>query len=425
MAHSSRLAFLRRRSFLIPLFLVIVVAGGAFILLTRDPITIASVPVRKGPFLVSIKVSGEIRATNSFTLTTPRVRFSQAPVVYLVPEGRTVAAGDTVIRFATTEFDKTIIDRESELDMQQSDYRKLQADQASRMLDLQSQLRTNELAMDQAQLQVEKVKFESEVSRKEAEINNERCKLNLESAKRRILAQERVDHSEDLKAKLRIQQLESDLSKLRSEREQLIMRAPMPGLVVYEMNWQTGRKIAVGDSPWPGMSIVSLPDLSKMQTLSNVNEVDISKVAVGQQATVRLDAFPDRTFDAVVGSVGTIGQIKDRSSNMKTFEVVLDITGRDPILKPGMTTSNEIIMATILQALFVPHEAVFEKDGRMIVYRMEGGIPRPAPVSLGEKNGNFVIITQGLGPSDRVTLRDPSAEQRKTEPASRPAAPKP
>lgn len=407
------LRLLTRKRVLIPSAITVV---AVFLLLSfssHEFATVATTEVRQGPFQVSIKVSGELRAAQSFTMTAPRGRFAQTQIVYLIPEGTTVKTGDVVVRFATTEIDKVILDKEAELSLLKSDYKKLQADQESRMLDLRSSQRTSELALDQAQLQMEKVKFESEVARKEAEINFERSKLNLEQAKRRIESQQRVDRSEDMKARLKMQQVQSDLDRAHGEQAQLIMKAPMPGLVVYEMNWQTGRKIAIGDSPWPGMSIVSLPDLSRMQTVSNVNEVDISKVTDGQAAVVRLDAFPDKIFDARVSSVGTIGQQKDRASSNKTFEVVLDIEGRDPILKPGMTTSNEIIMATIPNALFVPMESVFEKGDKVVVYRVERGSPRPVEVQTGEKNSNFIVITQGLRAGDRVTLRDPTAEAAK------------
>jgi HlyD family secretion protein len=426
MAISSR--FFKSRQIRFTTAGLIVILLAATIYFSFTPTTsgpIATAIVQRDRFQVSIKVSGEIRAANSFTLTAPRGRFSQTQIVYLVPEGKTVQSGDTVVRFATTEIDKIIIERESELMLLTSDYQKLQADQDSRMMDLKSALRTSELAMEQAKLQVEKVKFESDVAQKEAEISFERSKLNLEQAKRRIESQLRVDRSEDMKARQKLRQTELDLEKARTERDQLIMKAPMPGLVVYEMNWQTGRKIAIGDAPWSGMAIMSLPDLSKMQTLSSVNEVDISKVRLGQDAEVRLDAFPERAFKATVTSVGTIGQFKERASNNKTFEVVLDIEGIDPILKPGMTTSNEIIMAMIPNAVFIPLEALFEADEQTIVYRMEDGAPKARRVTAGERNSNFVVITKGLSPGDRLTLRDPVSDTKVEEPKQKRARKKP
>jgi multidrug efflux pump subunit AcrA (membrane-fusion protein) len=156
------------------------------------------------------------------------------------------------------------------------------------------------------------------------------------------------------------------------------------------------------------MSCVSLPDLSGMQSVTQINEVDVSKLRKGQDVRVRLDAFADREFTGTVVSVGTIGQQADRSSSLKTFEVVIGIEGTDPILKPGMTTSNEIVMSTIADTLFIPIEAVFEKEGKTVAYRMSGSSAKQVEVTTGTRNTNAVIISSGLREGDLVALRDPT-----------------
>jgi len=189
----------------------------------------------------------------------------------------------------------------------------------------------------------------------------------------------------------------------------------MPGLVVYEMNWRTGKKVAISDQIWPGMSIISLPDLSRMQAIGNVNEVDVSKVKSGQRVNIKLDAFPDQLFHGTVASVGTIGQQNDRTSNVKTFELVIDIAETDPILKPGMTTSIEIVVETIPDAVFVPLEAVFSKDGKTVVYVMDGSSPKSMDVETGVKNSNYVTIMNGLKSGEKVTLRDPTLKDETSD----------
>jgi HlyD family secretion protein len=189
------------------------------------------------------------------------------------------------------------------------------------------------------------------------------------------------------------------------------LRAPMPGLVVYGQNWSTGRKIALSDQVWNGMPLISLPDLSHIQTVGGINEVDVSKVKQGQKVTVKLDAFPDREFHGTVASVGTIGQQADRSSTVKTFEIVVDINESDPILKPGMTTSNEILIQTVQKAISIPLESVFSKNGKTVVYKMNGSSPKELVVETGVRNSNFVTITKGLNAGDKVTLRDPTVKE--------------
>lgn len=367
--------------------------------------SIASADVHRGEFLISIKSSGEIRAANSLTLTTPRLRYGQLQIIYLVPEGTTVKKGDVIVRFATTDVDKIIADKESELSINKSDLDKFKADKALRLSELDGELRNAGLSYEQGKLQVEKMKFEAEVQRKEAEINLERNRIADEQAKRKVESQGLVDKSEERKLTLKVEQTQNDLNRAKLDKEQYTLKSTLAGLAVYENNWSTGRKISVGDSPWGGMSLVSLPDLSKMQSLTNVNEVDVSKIKQGQKVKIKLDAFPDKEFEGSVASVGTIGQQKDQSSNTKTFEVIVDIQGTDPVLKPGMTTSNEVIMSSIPDTLYVPIEAVFEKNGKTIVYKNS----RAQEITLGAKNSNFVIVAGGLRAGDKVALRDPDA----------------
>ena len=248
------------------------------------------------------------------------------------------------------------------------------------------------------------MKFEADVQKKEAEINLERNRISYDQAKKKVESQGFVDKSEERKLALKVQQTQNDLDRAKKDKEQYTLKATLGGLAVYENNWSTGRKVAVGDSPWGGMALVSLPDLSKMQSVTNVNEVDVSKVKKDQNVKIKLDAFPEKEFVGTVLSVGTIGQQRDQS-NTKTFEVIVDIDGVDPVLKPGMTTSNEVIMSSLRDTLFVPIEAVFEKDGKMVVYRGS----RAQEVTLGVKNSNFVVVSGGLAAGDKIALRDPNA----------------
>lgn len=404
--------------------IVIPAAAGLLLLLflffsSDDSGSIAAAPVRKGPFSVSIIVSGELRAKRSFTLTTPRVRYGQMQLVYLLPEGTSVKTGDVIVQFATTDVDKTISDRENDLNILQSDFATLVANQNQRMADLELNLKNIDLAYQQALLQVEKTKFEADVDRKGAEINVEKNRLSVEQARMRIETQKIIDKSDTQKAKLRIHQVENDLNRARTDRELYTLKAPFPGLAVFEMNGSTNRKMAVGDSPYPGMPLVSLPDLTQIQSLTNVNEVDISKVVVGQKSHIRLDAFPDRMFDATVSAVGTIGQQKDRATAIKTFEVVLDLNNADPILRPGMTTGNEIIMQNMENVLSIPLESVFEKDGKTVAFVVRGSSARAQEIQLGVKNGNFIVVTSGLQAGDKVALRNPETKDQPAQSAAK------
>ncbi len=385
-------------------------------------VSVATIDVKNGQFVVSITVSGEVRATKSVTLSSPGVwDGSDLQVIWLIPEGTTVQEGDVVARFDTAKVVKFLTDQQSQLNINLSDRVKLEADHKASMNQLGTELKNAEFQYELSKLSVERVRFEAEVQRKEKELQLKRDSIAVDQARLKIETQTAINESEINKVNVQIEKARSDVDKAGRDLRKFTLRAPMSGLAVYEMNWRTGRKIAISDQIWPGMSVISLPDLSKMQTNGYVNEVDVSKVKKGQSVNIKLDAFPDRLFHGVVASVGTIGQQQDRSSSIKTFEVVVDITETDPILKPGMTTSLEVVVQTLQQALYVPLESVFTKNGKTVVYIADGSSTREAEVTTGMSNGNFVTITQGLKGGEKVALRDPTLkEEQPVGPASEP-----
>ncbi len=365
--------------------------------------------VKRDKFLVSITESGEIRAKNSTSISAPRIR-GNLKVVYLVPEGTYVQAGDTVVRFDPTEALNNLKEAQAQLEIAVSDKNKLLANQKSEMTRLESDLKSAELSYELSKLNLEQMKFEAEIKQQEAKLEHQRNELSYKKAKQALESQKTINQSELSKTEIEVQQKRSDLEKAKRDLEMLTLTSPKEGLVVYETNWSSGRKIAIGDTPWPGMTLVSLPDLSSMESLTYVNEVDVSRVHKGLQVQVKLDAFQDSTFTGVISQVAPLGKNKDRNSNIKVFEINVDIKSQSDILKPGMTTSNKIIINEIPNVLFVPQEAVFDKDGQKIVYIKNGSGFDEQDVEVGEKSENYIVITKGINAGEQVALRDPTID---------------
>ena len=124
-------------------------------------------------------------------------------------------------------------------------------------------------------------------------------------------------------------------------------------MVIYKKG-RDGSKITIGSSISPFENVVAtLPDMSRMQSKTYVNEVDISKVKVGQKVEVGIDAFPENRYSGVVKSVANIGE-QLPNADAKVFEVIITLNESDPILKPAMTTSNMIVTNSISDVMFVP-----------------------------------------------------------------------
>ena len=220
-----------------------------------------------------------------------------------------------------------------------------------------------------------------------------------------------IHESEMAKMDKEIEQQRLELEEEQRELASTTIKALTPGLVVYSQNWRNnGRKWAVGDDCWRGASIITLPDLSMMESLTYINEVDISKVRDSLVVEVKLDAFQDSTFTGSISQVASLGREKGDDSNLKVFEVVVSLRDSSDILKPGMTTSNRIIINEIPDVLFIPHESIFESEGNRFVFLQNGSSYDMQEVKVGEKSEDFIVITSGLQEGDVIALRDPNED---------------
>jgi HlyD family secretion protein len=212
-------------------------------------------------------------------------------------------------------------------------------------------------------------------------------------------------------AESRIQEAASKLALAQQQLARCEVRADVPGIVVYRdvFHGSEQRKPQVGDQVWANQPLLILPDISKMVVETKVRETDIHKVERNQNVAVRVQAYPDLKLTGKVVLVGTLAQEERDRRGTKFFGVTVEVKESDPRLRPGMTARVEIQVEERAQALFVPLEAVFEKEGRSIVYVVGRGGPRPREVVLGASNQDFVVIESGLRRGERVALRDPEA----------------
>jgi len=212
-------------------------------------------------------------------------------------------------------------------------------------------------------------------------------------------------------AESRIQEAGARLELARQQLARTEVRADVPGIVVYRPVFfgSEQRKPQVGDQVWANQPLLILPDVSKMVVESRVRETDIHKVERNQRVSVRVDAYPTLRLTGRVTLIGTLAQEERERRGAKFFGITIEINESDPRLRPGMSARVEIAVEHRPQALFVPLEAVFEKNGDSVCYVAQGRHVSARPVVVGPSNEDFVAIESGLRLGERVCLRRPDA----------------
>jgi len=395
-----------------PVLAGLIIAAGILIFIILNSLGSADINVptytaKNGNFLVSITESGELRAKNSVSISAPRIR-SALKIVYLIPEGTFIKADDIVVKFDPTEALTNLKDAESKLELAISDREKLIAQHKSTEAQMESDLKSAELTYELSKLNLEQMKFEAEAKQQQAKLQHQKDELSYQKTLKDIESKKIILQSEKNRIEIEIRQRKQDLERAQNDLNMLTLTAPKDGLVVYEPNWgNSGRKFSIGDNTWPGNTIATLPDLSTMESVTYVNEVDVSNVKKNQKVEVKLDAFQDSTFEGYINEVASLGKSKDNNSPVKVFELLVSIKAQSAILKPGMTTSNKIIINQIPDVISVPLEAIFEKEGKKILYVKNGSGFDQRIVETGQKSEDFIIIKKGLEHGAVVALRDP------------------
>lgn len=211
----------------------------------------------------------------------------------------------------------------------------------------------------------------------------------------------RTRYAEDIKlARVMVDQAAANLAERATNLSYSTVTAPIEG-VVASISTQKGETVAAGlNAP----TFVTIIDLRRLQTHAYVDETDIGRVNVGQEASFTVDTFADKPFQAQVAAIYPKALIID---NVVTYEVILTIT--DPfenLLRPEMTTNVSIITKTKKDVLSVPRRAVKSSKGQNTVTVVADGTQASKDITLGLQDGSFVEVVSGLTEGEQVLIKE-------------------
>lgn len=170
-----------------------------------------------------------------------------------------------------------------------------------------------------------------------------------------------------------------------------VVRAPIAGRVAM-MN------VALGQVLTGSENILTIADLDRVWAVVRLYERDLSRVAVGSAVDVSVPASPGRVFS---GSVTFVGDIVDPLT--RTVEARVELANPDGALRPGMSASASIALATTANALWLPAEAVQTIDEQRVVFMRRG--PRrfeAVPVEVGAESNGYLPVIRGVREGDDV-----------------------
>jgi hypothetical protein len=368
-----------------------------------------------GPFQVTITTTGELQAKNSVDIKGPAnvrsARIWEMKIQKIVPEGTVVDSGAFVAELDKSELESKIKDEELSIQEFESRFEQVKLDCTLTLANARNDLINLEYALEERLLYKEQSRYEAPSVARQAEIDYDKAVRSLKQARENYITQVQKATAQMREAETELLIKKKRLTDYRELMKAFTIYAPKKGMVIYTREWN-GRRKTEGSTvnAWDPV-VATLPDLTVMQSLTYVSEVDIQKVKPGQAVNLRLDANPDKTLTGEIQKVANIGE-QLPNSDSKVFEVIILIHQSDSTLRPAMTTSNEILVASLNSIISLPLEAVHANDSLSWVYmRNEGGIYRHQ-IQTGLSNDTQIEIKAGLEPEDKVFLNIPEGAEQ-------------
>lgn len=400
------------------------VAGGTAVVTKNERVAIPTTTVKRGPVSIKITEIGELRAQDQITIGAPTDKL----ILWMAPEGKWVEENDTLVIFesekymiARGEASSTVLVARADLTKTVSDLegQKTKEEAARQNYDSLAELAKKGYVMESEVEQARLSYLEAKSRTRSYQATVEAARANVERARRGVAQQDR---------------------KLK----ETYVLAPRAGLVVYAMTGDADnpRKVSVGMIPFEGMNLIYLPDVSTMMVDTEISEVDLARLKLGQPAEIRLDAYPDAVFQGEVNHIADLAQrkvsvITGKMTGAKVFAVTIKVLARDLRLKPGLTATVDIVVNEYKDALYLPLEAILiDEQDRTVAYttKIEKITPRslstagffnfamdqvkslrtvkriaPVPIVVGESNDRIAVIEEGLHEGQIIFLDRPPA----------------
>jgi HlyD family secretion protein len=250
---------------------------------------------------------------------------------------------------------------------------------------------------------------EAEAALREAQVALRFAALELARAEQLVASNVQSEqHLDDMRsrheaAQARVTAAEAKRKTLTTQLGYARVTSPLAGRVL-DVPVEEGSAVSPVTAVTGGTLLLSLAATATLHLEGLVDENEVTRVAVGQPARLRTEAFGERSFGGRVRKISPVGQ---RIQNVTYFEVEVEVTDPDSqLLRPRMSGDAEIVTEVLEDALLLPETALRYRGEQVYVEARNGaGAFAPRDVRIGIVDGSRVQVADGLAEGDEVVLR--------------------
>ena len=405
--------------------------------------------VMQGNFVSSVNETGDIESSSNIEIRCEVKSRGKAgtAVITIIPEGTMVKEGDficqlddsvlkdelTTQKISVAEDRAMVIQAASDLDTAR---RSLKEYESGLYEQERNQMKALIATAEEAYRRASEFRRHSEfLTRKgyrtQAQLDadvfaEEKTELDLDLAKQNLVVYEehtRERMMAELKAEIAKQEAnveaseftmqlsESRLAEIQEEIAACCIEAPVDGMVVYaneiDRRGDASFVIEEGALIRDGQPIIRLPDPSRMQVRTKVNDSKINQVELGQECLIRVDTDPENPIPGKVSKISSFPMPRRWYQAPIEYEVFVEVVEKNPLIRSGLRAKTEIFVERLQDVIQIPLSSLIKRevqeDDYCVFVRKQNRVELRS-IQIGSNNDKFVVVTQGLEVGEQVLL---------------------
>lgn len=393
--------------------------------------------VSKAGYSETLDVAGSVRAVVNVPVIPPSSGFGEMSVLWLAADGSIVKKGDTLCVLSTPEMENTYRTMLTSIETLEAGLKKIEAENALNLAFQQAHLASCESRLRRSELDSQRMVYASEFQKKQHELEMRKVLIEKRKAEQKLASTRIIGQTNLAQAKARIIQektrAQSIADRLNSltiiaQRDGMVLRTESPMIMISGSTGTgaMGGPIREGSVLFMQSAVLQFPDLSKMEITAEVLEADYRAIEKGQRVDIVVDAADRLVTTGKVNRKSIIGRqtMIYNYSQVKFYEVIIDVDSCHSDLKPGLNADCKIWLQHLTEVVTVPLTALFEKEDSKVVYVANGRKYKPVEVETGYTGNSQCVILNGLSGDEVIALTEPPVNMIEKEKKPRNSKPR-